>query len=54
MVIEKEVNDFGCLQVVEEVVWIVRRFNMLGKDKEDWQKKIIELCIDIVDIFDVK
>lgn len=52
MATEKEVNDLGRLQVAEEAVRIVRRFNTLGK--EDRQKKIIELCTDIADILDAK
>lgn len=54
MATEKEVNDLGRLQVAEEAVRIVRRFNTLGKEKEDRQKKIIELCTDIADILDAK
>lgn len=54
MATEKDVNDLGRLQVAEEAVRIVRRFNTLGKDKEDRQKKIIELCTDIADILDAK
>lgn len=52
MATEKEANDLGRLQVAEEAVRIVRRFNTLGK--EDRQKKIIELCTDIADILDAK
>lgn len=41
------------LQVAEEAVRIVRRFNM-AKDKDERQKKIIELCTDIAGILDAK
>lgn len=54
MATEKDVDDHGRLQVAEEAVRIVRRFNTMGKDKEDRQKKIIELCTDIAGILDAK
>lgn len=41
------------LQEAEEAVRIVRRFNT-AKDKEERQKKIIELCTDIAGILDAK
>ncbi|KAL9958999.1 hypothetical protein ACROYT_G036080 [Oculina patagonica] len=50
---EVEENDEGRLEVAEEAVRIVRRFNM-AKDKEERQKKIIELCTDIAGILDAK
>ena len=41
------------LQVAEEAVRIVRRFNV-AKDNDERQKKIIELCTDIAGILDAK
>lgn len=46
-------DDKGRLEVAEEAVRIVRRFNN-AKDKEERQKKIIELCTDIAGILDAK
>ena len=50
---ELEDDDISRLEVVEEAVRIVRRFNM-AKGKEERQKKIIELCTDIAGILDAK
>lgn len=46
-------DDEVRLQEAEEAVRIVRRFNT-AKDKEERQKKIIELCTDIAGILDAK
>lgn len=46
-------DDEVRLQEAEEAVRIVRRFNT-AKDKEERQKKIIELCTDIAGILDTK
>lgn len=46
-------DDEVRLQEAEEAVRIVRRFNT-AKDKEERQKKIIELCTDIAAILDAK
>lgn len=46
-------DDEGRLEVAEEAVRIVRRFNT-AKDKDDRQRKIIELCTDIAGILDAK
>ncbi|KAJ7380424.1 Armadillo repeat-containing protein 4 [Desmophyllum pertusum] len=48
-----EEDDRGRLEIAEEAVRIVRRFNM-AKDKGERQKKIIELCTDIAGILDAK
>lgn len=50
---EVEEDEGVRLQVAEEAVRIVRRFN-LAKDKDERQKKIIELCTDIAGILDAK
>lgn len=50
---EAEEEDTGRLEVAEEAVRIVRRFNT-AKSKEERQKKIIELCTDIAGILDAK
>lgn len=46
-------DDEVRLQEAEEAVRIVRRFNT-ARDKEERQKKIIELCTDIAGILDAK
>lgn len=46
-------DDEVRLQEAKEAVRIVRRFNT-AKDKEERQKKIIELCTDIAGILDAK
>lgn len=50
---DDEMDNRGRLQVAEEAVRIVRRFNM-AKDKQERQRKIIELCTDIAGILDAK
>jgi len=50
---EVEEDEGVRLQVAEEAVRIVRRFNV-AKDKDERQKKIIELCTDIAGILDAK
>lgn len=49
----QDVDDEVRLQEAEEAVRIVRRFNT-ARDKEERQKKIIELCTDIAGILDAK
>lgn len=48
-----ENDDTGRLEVAEEAVRIVRRFNS-ARDKDERQRKIIDLCTDIAGILDAK
>lgn len=51
--LDQDEDDEVRLQEAEEAVRIVRRFNT-ARDKDERQKKIIELCTDIAGILDAK
>lgn len=51
--LDQDEDDEVRLQEAEEAVRIVRRFNT-ARNKDERQKKIIELCTDIAGILDAK